>query len=109
MATSAATMIAAMAAKARREVREHFQDRKAFDRASAIPYDPPDSMHRRQMDFLLRRGILQDTPDDRYWIDMNAVRREEERRKAAGILALKIIIIAVFVAIVAVAAAIAIG
>jgi hypothetical protein len=95
MATSASTMIAAMVAKARREVREHFEQRNALDIAHAVPYDPPDSMHRRQFDNLIGRGILRETGVGRYWIDREAQRLEEERRRAAALLVLKVILAAV--------------
>jgi hypothetical protein len=95
MATSATTVIAAMVAKARREVREHFDQRNAFDPNHAAAYDPPDSMHRRQFDHLVGRSILRSTGDGRYWIDREAEKIEEERRRAAAILVLKIILAAV--------------
>ena len=86
MATSASTVIAAMAARVRREVRYHFERNNAFDPAHAVAYDPPSRMHRRQFDALVGRGILLDTGDGRYWIDRAALRLEEERRRAAAML-----------------------
>ena len=93
MATSGIHIAAAMAAKARREVREHFEQRDSFGPAQAVAYDPPSPMHRRQFESMIGRGILLDTGDGRYWLDRNAVRLEEERRRAAAILLLKIILI----------------
>ncbi|MFL6729346.1 MAG: hypothetical protein ACJ8D6_10150 [Sphingomicrobium sp.] len=93
MATSGVHLIAAMAAKARREVREHFEVRDAFGPGQAVAYDPPSPMHRRQFDSLVGRAILLATGDGRYWLDRAAVRREEERRRAAAILMLKIIVV----------------
>ena len=49
MATSGASVAAAMAAKVRREVREHFEQKDAFDRAGAVAYDPPDGTHRNSI------------------------------------------------------------
>lgn len=103
MATTAATVAAAMVARARREVREHFEKQDAFDPGHAVAYDPPDSMHERQFDMLVGRGILRDTGDGRYWIDREALRLEEERRKEAMYLVLKMILLVVVVAIAAVA------
>jgi hypothetical protein len=94
MATSASTVIAAMAARARREVSEHFDRNYAYDPAHAVAYDPPTNMHRRQFDSLIGRGILLDTGDGRYWVDRSALRLEEERRRAAAKLLLKVILIA---------------
>ena len=94
MATSASTVIAAMAARARREVSEHFDRHDAYDPAHAVAYDPPTNMHRRQFESLIGHGILLDTGDGRYWIDRAALRLEDERRRAAAKLMLKVILIA---------------
>lgn len=99
MATSAATIVAAMPAKARREIREHFEQANAYDPANAVAYDPPDQMHRRQLDLLIGRAIARETGDGRYWIDREAERLEEERQRAAARLVLKIILIVCVVAI----------
>jgi hypothetical protein len=99
MATSATTVIAAMAARARREVREHFERGNAFDRAHAAAYEPPDSLHRRQFDYLIGRGILRDTGDGRYWIDREAEKLEEERRRSSALLVLKIVLVGFAVAV----------
>lgn len=103
MATSASTIVAAMAAKARREVREHFEQENAFAPTDAAPYEPPSAMHRRQFEHLVGRGILRDTGRGRYWIDRDADRREQERQRAAAILAFKIILIGFAIAIAAAA------
>jgi hypothetical protein len=99
MATSAATAAAAVAARAQREVREHFEKQNAFDAEHAVPYDAPDRMHERQRDLLIGRGILRETGDGRYWIDRDAMRLDEERRRAAAMLVLKIIVIGIVIAI----------
>jgi hypothetical protein len=92
MATNASHIAAAMAAKARREVHRHFEEKVAFDPAHAVAYDPPSRLHRRQFDSLVGRGILVSTGDGRYWLDRDAIRLEQERRRAAAILLLKIIL-----------------
>jgi hypothetical protein len=107
MATSATTVIAAMAARARRKVRYYFTSRNAFGSGSAVAYDPPTRMHRRQMEMLLRRGVVRATSDGRFWIDVEAMQLEEDRRRAQAVLLLKIMIGAIFVIAVAVAVAIA--
>ena len=103
MATSAATIAAARVARARREVRGHFENHDAFDPGHAVAYDPPDRKHKRQFELLVGRGILRETGDGRYWIDRDAVRIENERRKAASKVALMLIVIGVVIAIAAVA------
>jgi hypothetical protein len=93
MATSAATVAAAAAARARREVRAHFEEANAFDSASAVAYVPPGHVHRAQFDSLVGRGIVNETVDGRYWFDRDAERADEERRRAAALLVLKIVLI----------------
>jgi hypothetical protein len=93
MATSATTVIAAMAARARREIREHFERNNAFDRQHAVPYDPPGPMHRRQFDLLIGRGLVREVEEGLYWFDREAARLEDERNRAAAILVFKIVVI----------------
>jgi len=99
MATTAAHIAAAMAAKARREVRTFFDENDAFDPAHAVAYDPPTHFHRRQVASLLGRGILRDAGDGRYWFDRDAERLEQERKRAAAILMFKIILIGIALSI----------
>lgn len=106
MATSVAAIAAAMAAKARREICEHFEERDAFGPTQAIEYDPPSDLHRRQFESLVARGILLDTVDGRYWFDRAAFRAEEERNRAAAVAMLKILLIifAIGIAVIAIVA-----
>jgi hypothetical protein len=99
MATSAATIAAAVVARARREVREHFETRNADSASRAVEYVAPDHIHQRQFDALVGRGILRATGDGRYWIDRAALRLAEERRRAALKTVLVIVAIGVVVAI----------
>jgi hypothetical protein len=109
MATSAATVAAAVVARARREVREYFETRNADSAARAVEYAAPDHIHQRQFDALVGRGILRPTGDGRYWIDREAVRAEEERRRAALKTMLVIIAVVVVIAIGVVAVTIGIA
>jgi hypothetical protein len=81
MATTAAA-VAAAAARARREVRGHFEEHGAFDPEHAVSYDPPRRLQRTQLDRLIGRGIVKRTMDGRLWLDRAAYRLEEERRAA---------------------------
>ena len=107
MATTGATVAAAMTAKARREVCEHFEQANAFEPADAVAYDPPGPMHRSQFDSLVGRGIVKITADGRYWFDREAERAEQERQRAASVLVLKIVLVvlAILVAVVAISSA----
>ena len=103
MATGAATAIAAAVARAQRDIREHFESAGAFDPDSAVSYDPPDRMHERQFELLVGRGVLRPEGSGRYWIDREAERIEQERRRSAGIAVLKIVLIVAALAIAAAA------
>ena len=72
-----ATSAAAMMAKAQREVRQQLEDKAAFDVESAVPYQAPDPVHAAQLEALVRRGIVRDAGDGRYWVDQNAIHLEK--------------------------------
>ena len=103
MATSGATVAAAMAAKARRELGEYFERNNAFDPTRAVAYDPPSDMHRTQFDSFIGRGIIKETLGGHYWLDRDVERADEERRRAAAMVMLKIILIAFAIGIAAAA------
>lgn len=88
-----------MAARARREVREHFEARDAYSPESAVGFDPRSPLHQRQLDYLIGRGIARPTGEGRYWLDRDAMRREEERRRAALKLVLIMIVVGIAIAI----------
>jgi hypothetical protein len=99
MASGAAAAIAAAVARARREIREHFEEAGADDPASAVGYDPPDHIHERQFELLVGRGVLRPVGDGRYWIDREAERLEDERRRSAAMMAFKLVLVGVALAI----------
>ena len=81
-----------MAARAHREIKEQFDRNNAFDPGHAVSYDPPSQMHRRQFDYLVGGGIVREGSEGSYWLDRDAEQIEEERRRAAGKLILKIVL-----------------
>jgi len=93
MATSASTVIAA-AGRARREIAEHFEKNNAYAPEDAVAFEPSGPMQRRQWDSLVGRGVARSTGDGRYWIDREAQRLENERRRAAAFVMLKILLAA---------------
>lgn len=99
MASGAAAVIAAAVARARREIREYFEEAGAFSPTNAVQYEPPDRIHERQFELLVGRGIVRDSGDGRYWIDREAIRLEDERRAAAAKFMFRIVAIVVVVAI----------
>lgn len=84
MATSAGAVVAAAAARARREVREHFENAGAFNPGHAVSYQPPSYLHERQFDLLVGRGILREAGTGRFWINREAVELEAQRRRRAA-------------------------
>jgi len=106
MATSAATAAAAIAARARREVIEFLSGKAAFDPEHAVEIDFPSNLHQRQLGHLIGRGIVHDTGSGRYWLDQAALELDEQRRRDAAKLVLKIVLAAAAIGI-AVAAIVA--
>jgi hypothetical protein len=106
MATSAASAAAAMAARARREVIEYLSGRGAFDPEHAVEIDFPSQLHQRQLGHLIGRGVVHDTGSGRYWLDQAGLELDQQRRRDAAKLMLKIVLVAAAIAI-AVAAIVA--
>ena len=96
MATSAGAVVAAAVARARREVREHFENAGAFNPESAVVYEPPSHLHERQFELLVGQGILKETGAGRFWIDREAVELEAQRRMRA----LKVLLVIILVGLV---------
>jgi hypothetical protein len=103
MATSAATVAAAMAVRARRDMIERLTERGAFDPEHAVALELPSGMHGRQLGRLIDRGIVHDSGARGYWLDRAALERDEQRRSEAAKLVFKVL--AVFTVIVIVLAA----
>ena len=80
-----ATAAAAVVAKARRDVISHFMERHAVAPESAVQWVPDRHIQRRMMDRLARRGVLVETADDKYYLDVPAYDswRRSLRRRAA--------------------------
>ena len=80
-----ATAAAAVVAKARRDVISHFMERNAVAPESAVQWVPDRHIQRRMMDRLARRGVLVETADDKYYLDVPAYDswRRSLRRRAA--------------------------
>jgi hypothetical protein len=74
-----ATAVAALMAKARREVEDLFYDNEAFSPDRAVGFEPRDHVQRRFLDQLIGEGIVREAGPDRYWMDLDAY--EQMRRK----------------------------
>jgi hypothetical protein len=81
-----ATAAAAVVAKARREVVSHLMQANAVSRASAIRWAPEKRIQRRMLDRLVRRGVIVETADDTYYLDVPEYDRwKRSVRKRAAI------------------------
>ena len=70
MATAAAAVAAA-----RRRVISHFMQRNSVAPASAVQWVPERRLQRRQLDRLVRTGVLIETGRDTYYLDIPAYDR----------------------------------
>jgi hypothetical protein len=91
-----ATSAAAMMAKAQREVQQFLEDKAAFDAESAVAYDAPDPVHGSQLEVLVRRGIIRDAGEGRYWVDRSAIALEKRFQTVV----LKVVLATVAIAVI---------
>ncbi|MBO9711378.1 hypothetical protein [Sphingomonas sp.] len=78
MATAAA---AAGAARARRQIIAYFHATHAIGAEDAVAYQPQRFVEQRVFDRMLRSGVVRQAGEGRYWLDLDALRAEEERRR----------------------------
>ena len=74
-----ATAAAAMAAKARREVKDLFFDKDAFSPERAVEFDPRLPIQRRFLEQLIAEGVIHELSPGRYWFDLEVY--QEQRHK----------------------------
>lgn len=82
-----ATAVAALIARARREIQHHFFAEDAIRPDRAVTFAPSNAIERRQFGRMLREGSMRQEGSDRYWIDVVAydvvLRRRHNRVRAA--------------------------
>jgi hypothetical protein len=96
-----ATAAAAAVARARRDVQHHFFSLDAVRPDRAVDFDPPTRLQRRQFERMRDGGIIHDTGDGRYWLDVVAYDvdlRERHRRVKTALIILLIILAAMLLA-----------
>jgi hypothetical protein len=82
-----ATAAAAVVAKARRDVISHFMERNAVSAAGAVRWVPDRHIKRRMLARLVRRGVIVETAEDTYYLDVPAYDRwRRGMRKRAALL-----------------------
>lgn len=67
-----ATAAAAAVARARREIQHHFFSADAVRPDSAVSFDPPSRLQRRQFERMRSRGVIREAKPGLYWIDVVA-------------------------------------
>jgi len=96
-----ATAAAAAIARARRDVQHHFFSLDAVRPDRAVDFDPPTRLQRRQFERMRDRGIIHDTGEGRYWLDVVAYDvdlRARHRRVKTALIILLIILAAMLLA-----------
>ena len=83
-----ATAAAAIVAKARREVVSHFMQRNAVSAGQAVQWIPDRRIQRRMLDRLVRRGVIVETAEDTYYLDLPAYDEWARSRRRRTALAL---------------------
>ena len=98
MATAAA---AVAVARARRDVQHHFFSHDAVRPDRAVDFDPPTGLQRRQFERMRNRGIVHQTGDGRYWLDVVAYDADltgrYQRVKIALLLVLLVLLIVLLI------------
>ncbi|HWE47234.1 MAG TPA: hypothetical protein VG407_14520 [Caulobacteraceae bacterium] len=67
--SAAATVIAAAAARARREIVQALRDGGALSEASATSYRPPSHLCARVLARMIRQGVVHETASGDVWLD----------------------------------------
>lgn len=83
-----ATAAAAIVAKARRDVVSHFMQHNAVSAGQALRWIPDRHIQRRMLARLVRRGVIVETADDSYYLDLPAYdewARSRRRRTAVAL------------------------
>jgi len=96
-----ATAAAAAVARARRDVQHHFFSLDAVRPDRAVDFDPPTRLQRRQFERMRDRGIIHDTGDGRYWLDVVAYDvdlRARHRRVKTALIILLVVLAAMLLA-----------
>jgi len=96
-----ATAAAAAVARARRDVQHHFFSLDAVRPDRAVEFDPPTGLQRRQFERMRDRGIIHETSQGRYWLDVVAYDvdlRARHRRVKTALIILLVVLAAMLLA-----------
>jgi hypothetical protein len=82
ISSSAPVTIGALAMRARRTIRAYFFAQHAVTAEEAVPYLPQRRIEQTQFDRMLRAGIVREAGKGRYWFDLVAWQKQQDRRRA---------------------------
>lgn len=82
ISSSAPVTIGALAARARRNIRAYFFAQHAVTAEEAVPYLPQRRIEQAQFDRMLRTGVIHEVGKGRYWFDLVAWQKQQDRRRA---------------------------
>ncbi|NYT43025.1 hypothetical protein HZY97_19785 [Sphingomonas sp. R-74633] len=81
IASSAPTVVGALAVRARRKIRAHFFVLHAVTAEEAVPFVPQRRIEQTQFDRMLRAGIVREAGKGRYWFDIVAWQKHQDRTR----------------------------
>ena len=79
-----ATAVAALMAKARREIEDKFFDNNAFGADRAVEIEPRVPVQQRFLDQLMAENIVHQVGPNRYWLDLKAYEKMRRARMIAA-------------------------
>lgn len=90
------SIVAGLAARARRRIASHFFVHHAISAEDAVAYVPQSPIEKRQFARMQSRGVVREAGAGRYWLDMAAYQAERDarRRKLVPIVLLVVLIAA---------------
>ncbi|MEO7365846.1 MAG: hypothetical protein ABIW03_05965 [Sphingomicrobium sp.] len=89
-----ATAAAAILAKARRRIIDHFMNSEAVSPATAVAFVPQRRLIERQFTRFQQNGVVRATADGRFWFDLPSYRRWENGRRLRRAAAVVIAVVA---------------
>ncbi|MEP9361088.1 hypothetical protein [Sphingomonas sp. KR3-1] len=82
IASNAPVTIGALAVRARRRIRAHFFAQHAVTAEEAVPFVPQRRIECTQFERMLGKGIVREAGPGRYWFDLAAFRKDQDRTRA---------------------------
>jgi hypothetical protein len=81
IASNVPVTIGALAVRARRRIRAHFFAHHAVTAEEAVPFVPQRRIEQTQFERMLRAGIVLEAGKGRYWFDLVAWQKHQDRTR----------------------------